>query len=145
MSWRHNCKTSCKHVMRTSWRRLEDVLGRRIANASWRRLQKLLEDIKCYAEDVFKTSWRRLGKQEMFAGLDPESCFIITILTAGCLWTSCCQSVVFMCTQLTNRNINVRTKIEKHKIVVLFASSAFFICFSSNRMKNVTKNCKMVQ
>ena len=71
-SWRHNCKTSCKHVWKTSWRRLEDVLktpwktswrrledvlGRRIANTSWRRLgrRKVLR-------------WRRLGKQEMFAG-----------------------------------------------------------------------------
>ena len=60
-SWRHNCNTSCKHVLKTSWRRLEDILGRRTANT--------LEDEKCYAEDVFKTSWRRLGKQEMFAGL----------------------------------------------------------------------------
>ena len=34
-----------------------------------------------------------------------------------------------MCTQLTNRTINVRTRIEKDKIVVLFASSAFFYLF----------------
>ena len=27
-----------------------------------------MKDEKCYAEDVFKTSSRRLGKQEMFAG-----------------------------------------------------------------------------
>ena len=63
---------SCKHVLKTSWRRLgrrlEDALGRHIANTSWRRLQDVLEDEKCYAEDVFKTSSRRLGKQEMFAG-----------------------------------------------------------------------------
>ena len=50
-----------------------------------------------------------------------------------------------MCTQLTNRTINVRTRIEKDKIVVLFASSVFFVCFSSNLVKNVTKKCKMVQ
>ena len=31
-----------------------------------------------------------------------------------------------MCTQPTNRTINVRTRIEKDKIVVLFASSVFF-------------------
>ena len=68
-SWRHNCKTSCKHVLKTSWRRLQDVLGRRIANTSWRSLQDVLEDEKCYAEDVFKMSWRRLGKQEIFAVL----------------------------------------------------------------------------
>ena len=64
---------SLEDVLKTSWRRLarrlEDVLGRRIANMSWRRLQDVLEDEKCYAEDAFKTSWRRLGKQEMFAGM----------------------------------------------------------------------------
>ena len=31
-----------------------------------------------------------------------------------------------MCAQLTNRAINVGTRIEKDKIAVLFASSAFF-------------------
>ena len=53
-SWRHNCKTSCKHVLKTSWRRLarrlENILGRRIANKSWRCL-----------EDVFKRSWKTKG------------------------------------------------------------------------------------
>ena len=39
-------KTSCKHVLKTSW-----------------------ETKKCYVEEVFKKSWRRLGKQEMFAGI----------------------------------------------------------------------------
>ena len=34
--------------------------------------------------------------------------------------------VAFMSTQLTNRSTNVRTRIEKDKIVVLFASSVFF-------------------
>ena len=34
-----------------------------------------------------------------------------------------------MGTQLTNRAINVRTRIEKDQIVVLFASSAFFDLF----------------
>ena len=37
--------------------------------------------------------------------------------------------IVFRCTQLTNRTINVRTRIEKDKIVVLFASSTFFYLF----------------
>ena len=44
-----------------------------------------------------------------------------------------------MCTELTNRTIKARTRIEKDPIVVLFASSAFFICFSSNLMNNLTK------
>ena len=34
-----------------------------------------------------------------------------------------------MCKQLTNRTINVRTRIEKDKIVVIFASSVFFYLF----------------
>ena len=50
-------KTSCK----TSWRRLEDILGRRIANTSSRRLQEVLEDEKCYAEDVLKNKKCFLG------------------------------------------------------------------------------------
>ena len=37
--------------------------------------------------------------------------------------------LVFICTQLTNRTINVRTRIEKDKFVALFASSAFFCLF----------------
>ena len=63
-SSRHKCKTSCKHILmtswkpswrrlenvlktscKTSWRCLEDILGGCVANTSWRRLQ-----------DVFKRS-----------------------------------------------------------------------------------------
>ena len=51
-------KTSCEVILKTSWRSLEDVSGRRIANTSWRRLEDVLEDEKCYAEDVLKTSWK---------------------------------------------------------------------------------------
>ena len=51
-SWRHFRKTYCKHVLKTSGK----------------RLQQVLEDEKCYAEDVLKTCWRLLGKLEMFAG-----------------------------------------------------------------------------
>ena len=49
-SWRHNCKTSCKLVLKTSWRCLEDVLED-VLKMSWKRL-----------EDVLKTSWRRFRK-----------------------------------------------------------------------------------
>ena len=38
---------------KTSWRRLEDIIARRLPNTSWRRLGRGLED-------VLKTSWRRL-------------------------------------------------------------------------------------
>ena len=47
-------KTSCKYVLKTSWRhlarRLEDVL-----KTSWKTKN-------CYAEDVLKTSWRHVLK-----------------------------------------------------------------------------------
>ena len=68
-SWRRLEDIIARRFANTSWRRLQDILGRHIANTSWRRLEDVLEDKKCYAEDVFKTSWRCLGKQEMFAGL----------------------------------------------------------------------------
>ena len=43
-------------------RRLEEVLGRRIANTSSRRLQDVLEDEKCYAEDVLENRKCLLGQ-----------------------------------------------------------------------------------
>ena len=93
-SWRR-----LKDVLKTTWRRLEDVLGRRIANTSWWRLEDVFKrswKTKCYTEDVFKTSSRRLGKQEMFAGLQTSliafkclklSAYII-FTTAGSIWHS---------------------------------------------------------
>ena len=64
-SSRHNCKTSCKHVLKTSWRRLarrlEDISGRRIVNTSSRRFQEVLEDRKCWAEDVLENKKCLLG------------------------------------------------------------------------------------
>ena len=93
---RHNCKTSYKHVLKTSWRRFRKTYCKYVLKKSWRRLQEVLEDEKCYTEDVFKTSWRRLGKQEMFAGLQTSliafkclklSAYII-FTTAGSIWHS---------------------------------------------------------
>ena len=70
-------------LVKTYWRRLENVFSVTFflsSTTSWRCFRKMyckyilktssrrLEDKKCYAEDVFKTSWRGLGKQEMFAG-----------------------------------------------------------------------------
>ena len=60
MFWRHLediLKTSCKDVLKTF---LEDVLQT--------RLEDVLKTTNCYAEDVFKTSYRRLGKYKMFTG-----------------------------------------------------------------------------
>ena len=65
-SSRHNCKTSCKHVLETSWRRLEDVLGRLIANTSWRRLGR-------WKSITLKMSSRRLED-----GLENKKCLLGT-------------------------------------------------------------------
>ena len=55
-------KTSCKEILKTSWRNFEDVFGRRIANTSWRRLGDVLEDENLLRwrrlEDVLETSWK---------------------------------------------------------------------------------------
>ena len=55
---------------KTSWRRLEDIIARRLANTSWRRLEDVLEDVlktswkrlEDVLQDVLKTSWRRFRK-----------------------------------------------------------------------------------
>ena len=57
-----------RRLANTSWRRFRKTYCKYVLKTSWRRLQEVLEDEKCCAEDVFKTSWRLLGKQEMFAG-----------------------------------------------------------------------------
>ena len=69
MSSRHlqcNIFLSFKTSSRCSWRRLEkDILQTRLEDVfkmSWKLR-------KCYAEDIFETSSRRLGKKEMFAGI----------------------------------------------------------------------------
>ena len=60
-SWRHVLKTSSTRLQRnnftsskTFWRRLEDVLQR--------RFEDVLKTKNCYAEDVFKTSWKHVLK-----------------------------------------------------------------------------------
>ena len=50
--------------------------------------------------------------------LGPKRCLTNSILTAN--KPVAVKVLVFMCTQLTNRTINVRTRIGKVKIVVLF-------------------------
>ena len=51
---------------KTSWRRLEDIIARRLVNTSWRRFRKM------YCKYVLKTSWR----QETFAGKEFYRIFI---------------------------------------------------------------------
>ena len=50
--------------------------------------------------------------------LGPKRCLTNSILTAN--KPVAVKVLIFMCTQLTNRTINVRTRIGKDKIVVLF-------------------------
>ena len=57
-SWRHLCKTSWRcleDVLNTSSKRLEDVL-KMSWRCFWRRLEKVL---KTFLQDVLKKSWRR--------------------------------------------------------------------------------------
>ena len=80
-------------VLKTSWKRLEEVLkasleevlqarfedvfGRGLANTSWRRLEDVLKT-------SWKTSWRRLGKQEIFAGCSGKHIFIYFNISLRC-------------------------------------------------------------
>ena len=61
-SSRHNCKTSYKLVLKTSWGRFRKTYCKYVLRTSWRGLgrRKVLR-------------WRRLGKQEMFAGIVRKS------------------------------------------------------------------------
>ena len=62
--------------IKTSWRRLEDVFAERIANTSWRCVEDVLKTRSCYAEDVLKAIWKRLGNQEMLVLLKQQINFI---------------------------------------------------------------------
>ena len=73
--------------------------------------------------------------------LGAKSYFTISILTA--YKPVAVKLLVFMCTQLTNRTINVQTRIEKDEIVVSF--HLLFFVFFFNRTKKISKKCKMVQ
>ena len=90
-------KTSWKHISKTSWRRLQNVLKtswRNFCKTSWRRLENFLKTSWGYLEDVFtrrledvsmkswqyvlKTSWKRLDDvlktyaQDEYVGLDQD-------------------------------------------------------------------------
>ena len=50
-------------VLKTSWRRFEDLIGRHLANTCWRRLENVLKTSwrlfrKTYCKYVLKTSWK---------------------------------------------------------------------------------------
>ena len=68
-SSRHVLKTSSTRLQRnsfsssmTSWRRLEDVLQRRLEDISQDILKTSWKRKTCYAEDILKTSWRHVLK-----------------------------------------------------------------------------------
>ena len=71
-------------LVKTYWRRLEDIIARRLANTSWRRLEDVLKTTcktswrrfrKTYCKYVFKTSSRRL--QDL---LEDEKCYAEDVL-----------------------------------------------------------------
>ena len=68
--------------------------------------------------------------------LGAKSYFTISILTA--YKPVAVKLLVFMCTQLTNRTINVQTRIEKDEIVVSF-HLLFFVFFFESYKKNIQK------
>ena len=55
-------KTSCKHILKTLWRRLENVLKMFLEDVLQTRLQDVLEDEKLLPwrrlQDVWNTSWK---------------------------------------------------------------------------------------
>ena len=80
-SWRRFkdvLKTSCEEVLKTSWRRLEDLFGRCPGNTSWRRLEDVLEDEKLL-------HWRSL--QDV---LEHKKCLLVS-------WLFLCSKIVFDC------------------------------------------------
>ena len=79
-SSRHAFKMSARHVFKASSRRLQcntfsssKTSSRRLQKVFARRLEDVLKKSRktknCYAEDVLKTSSRRLEDQQMFAGM----------------------------------------------------------------------------
>ena len=80
---RHFQDIIARRLVYTSWRLLENILNSSCENVfktSSRRFKKTYcKTKKCYAEDFFKTSWRRLGKQVMFPGMVRNSCHIICL------------------------------------------------------------------
>ena len=69
-------------------RRLEDIIARRLANTSWRRLEDVLEDEKCYAEDVFKTSWKT--RNVCWAALLMNAGYIFSLMWFKNSWNNYC-------------------------------------------------------
>ena len=60
-------KTSSRHVLRTSSRNVFKTSSKLLRRNNF-HFPRRLEEVNCYAEVVFKTSSRRLGDQQMFAG-----------------------------------------------------------------------------
>ena len=70
-SWRrfeNVLKMSCKDLLKTSWRRIQDVCGRRIAKTSWRRLEDVLEKQICF---LGRGNLRQKVQYQLLVGL-PE-------------------------------------------------------------------------
>ena len=73
---------------------------------SSRRLQDVLNIKNCYAEDVFKTSSRRLQDQQMFAGKSIDIFFFLTEWNEGYI-----VLVVFMELLLALNKVDISCRI----------------------------------
>ena len=136
--------TSCKHVLKTpwktSWRRPENVLKtswrhfrktycKYVLKTSSRRLQEVLEDEKCYAEEVFvlKTSWKT--RNVCWAGISPFLQFVSIVFNYfHCwLWKIKCQLGYLK----SIRNLLSFSSIVKNQY--LFFTSLTFMCLFTRR------------
>ena len=70
-------------VLKTFWRRLQDMSWRRLKDMSWRRLQYVFSVTIFLLQDVLKTSWRYLGRQ--------KNCFLEDVLK------TCAEDVLKTC------------------------------------------------
>ena len=64
MSWRHNCKTSCKHVLKTSWRRFRKTYCKYVLKTSWKTKSITLKTSSRRLEDVLENKTCLLGTAE---------------------------------------------------------------------------------
>ena len=102
-------------VLKTSWKRLEDVFSviffclprrlenvlktswthncktscKRILNTSWKRLEDVLQDI-------LKTSWRRLERRKVLRWRHLEDVLKTSWKTRNVCWDGCLQNFIFL-------------------------------------------------
>ena len=73
-SWRHNSKTSCKHVLKTSWRRFRKTYCKYLLKTSWKTKSATLKTSSRRLEYVLK------NKKCLVGTYDYESCLAVRII-----------------------------------------------------------------